>query len=129
MSNETDGNIYAVWIAAIAALGTTITVIVNVLIKQSESKRDIKIEEIKAHDAMEKEAIHDLNELKKLIDELQKEIARKDLVIADMSKRYYAVSVSFRLLLKQLGTRLDSDKNSVDLLELFDKILSENLTK
>jgi len=129
MSNETDGNIYAVWIAAIAALGTAITVIVNVLIKQSESKRDIKIEEIKAHDAMEKEAIHDLNELKKLIDELQKEIARKDLVIADMSKRYYAVSVSFRLLLKQLGTRLDSDKNSVDLLELFDKILSENLTK
>ncbi len=129
MSNETDNNIYAVWIAAIAALGTAITVIVGVIIKQTESKRDIKIEEIKAHDAIDAETIHSIKELKTAIDELQKEVARKDLVISDMSKRYYAVSVSFRLLLKQLGSRLDSDKQSVDLLELFDKILSENITK
>lgn len=47
MSNESDGNIYAVWIAAIATLGTAITVIVNVIIKRNESEKEIKITEIK----------------------------------------------------------------------------------
>ena len=96
MANESDGNIYAVWIAAIAALGTAITVIVNVIIKRNES---------------------------------EKEIGKKDMVIADMSKRYYAIAVSFRLLLKQLGSKLENDKNSTELLELFDKILGENTIK
>ena len=129
MANETDGNIYAVWIAAIAALGTAITVIVNVIIKRNESEKEIKITEIKAHEAHDAETVKSIVQMKQTIEELQKEIGKKDMVIADMSKRYYAIAVSFRLLLKQLGSKLENDKNSTELLELFDKILGENTTK
>jgi uncharacterized protein HemX len=130
MENESANSIYAVWVAAIAAIGGVVGVVVNIIIKRNDSNRDIKIEEIKQN-ALNLEQKVKLNIEKiatneQLIGELKKTIHEQEQGLADMVRRYYAISVSFRLLLKQFGFKYEGDKETMQLLELFDRIVNEN---
>ena len=128
--NEIEPSIYQVWIAAIAAFGTAIGIIVNIIIKKHEGNKAIRIEEIKANEGNLQSTITEqsehIAELKKDIAQIRIETETNKALLVDMRKKYYAVAVSYRILLKDLGGKFENDKNSMGLLELFDKILYEN---
>lgn len=130
MENESANSIYAVWVAVIAAIGGIVGVVVNIIIKRNDGNRDIRMEEIK-HNAIHleqqiKENAGKIAENERIIHELKTIIHNQEQSLSDMVRRYYAISVSFRLLLKQFGFKYEGDKETMQLLEIFDRILNEN---
>ena len=123
VDNETNGDIYGLWVAAIGALTTSIGILASIVIKKNETKKTVELEQIKVDKAnIEKdlkEALVKVTELTRQMESQRSAIAEKDTEIIGHMRKIYAAKVSFGLLLLQYEKVFENDKTSLALMKQF----------